>query len=72
MGLSKDRACLLIAEMSSSGSLATGEYTKATVKMAEENSDFIVGFIGQNKLSQDPRFIHMTPGKGIETDHIMP
>ncbi|XP_078580349.1 uridine 5'-monophosphate synthase-like isoform X3 [Branchiostoma floridae x Branchiostoma japonicum] len=64
VGLGKQRACLLIAEMSSRGNLATGEYTKATVKMAEEHRDFVVGFISQSQLSQDPAFIHMTPGPG--------
>ncbi|XP_066275534.1 uridine 5'-monophosphate synthase-like isoform X4 [Branchiostoma lanceolatum] len=62
VGLGKQRACLLIAEMSSQGNLATGEYTKATVKMAEEHQDFVVGFISQSQLSDNPAFIHMTPG----------
>ncbi|KAI8481731.1 hypothetical protein Bbelb_405680 [Branchiostoma belcheri] len=62
VGLDKKRACLLIAEMSSKGNLATGDYTKATVKMAEEHKDFVVGFIGQSQLTEDPTFIHMTPG----------
>ncbi|XP_019639834.1 PREDICTED: uridine 5'-monophosphate synthase-like [Branchiostoma belcheri] len=62
VGLDKKRACLLIAEMSSKGNLATGDYTKATVKMAEEHKDFVVGFISQSQLTEDPTFIHMTPG----------
>ncbi|KAM7380779.1 hypothetical protein PAMP_004052 [Pampus punctatissimus] len=56
------RGCLLIAEMSSQGSLATGEYTKAVVKMAEEQSDFVFGFICGSKITKRPEFIHMTPG----------
>ncbi|XP_061698395.1 uridine 5'-monophosphate synthase [Syngnathoides biaculeatus] len=56
------RGCLLIAQMSSRGSLATGEYTKAVVKMAEEHSAFVMGFICSSKISQRPEFIHMTPG----------
>ncbi|XP_060555901.1 uncharacterized protein LOC132716609 [Ruditapes philippinarum] len=58
----RQRACLLIAEMSSSGNLAKGDYTKATVEIAKENSDFVIGFICQHKLIDDPVFIHMTPG----------
>ncbi|GAB1602707.1 uridine 5'-monophosphate synthase-like isoform X1 [Argonauta hians] len=61
-GIVAGRACLMVAEMSSAGSLAQGEYTKSTVKMAEDHSDFIIGFICQNKLVSDPKIIHMTPG----------
>uniref|UniRef100_I3J7D8 Uridine 5'-monophosphate synthase n=1 Tax=Oreochromis niloticus TaxID=8128 RepID=I3J7D8_ORENI len=56
------RGCLLIAQMSSQGSLAAGEYTKAAVQMAEEHSDFVMGFICGSKLTERPEFIHMTPG----------
>lgn len=56
------RGLLLIAEMSSKGSLATGDYTEANVTMAEENADFVAGFICQHKLSEDPGMIHMSPG----------
>ncbi|XP_038576083.1 uridine 5'-monophosphate synthase [Micropterus salmoides] len=56
------RGCLLIAQMSSQGSLATGEYTRAVLKMAEEQADFVIGFICGSKISKRPEFIHMTPG----------
>lgn len=82
------RGCLLIAQMSSQGSLASGDYTKAAVgsrlfvcfsnqsripslpmhvfflqlQMAEEQSDFVMGFICTSKISTRPEFIHMTPG----------
>ncbi|KAK5861381.1 hypothetical protein PBY51_022784 [Eleginops maclovinus] len=56
------RGCLLIAQMSSLGSLATGEYTQDALKMAEDNSDFVIGFICGSKITQRPEFIHMTPG----------
>lgn len=56
------RGCLLIAQMSSQGSLATGEYTKAVLQMAEEHSDFVIGFICGSKIAKRPEFIHMTPG----------
>ncbi|KAM9851411.1 uridine 5'-monophosphate synthase [Aulostomus maculatus] len=56
------RGCLLIAQMSSQGSLATGAYTKTVVKMAEDEMDFVIGFICGSKISTRPEFIHMTPG----------
>lgn len=61
------RGVLLLAEMSSKGTLAKADYTAATVAMAEANPDFVIGFISQHKLVDDPRFIHMTPGVNIET-----
>jgi hypothetical protein len=30
--------------------------------MAEANKPFVIGFICQNQLSQDPAMVHMTPG----------
>lgn len=62
VGKQKGRGCLLVAEMSSTGSLATGDYTRAAVKMAEDNKDFVMGFICQSRLSESHDFIHMTPG----------
>ncbi|XP_053384140.1 uridine 5'-monophosphate synthase-like isoform X2 [Mercenaria mercenaria] len=67
VGGDKNKACLLVAEMSSSGSLAKGDYTRATVEIAKENSDFVIGFICQNKLMDDPVFIHMTPGVKLKS-----
>ncbi|XP_061465030.1 uridine 5'-monophosphate synthase isoform X1 [Rhineura floridana] len=56
------RGCLLIGEMSSEGSLATGDYTKTVVKMAEEHSDFVLGFISGSRIVEKPEFLHLTPG----------
>lgn len=47
---------------SSAGTLFTPEYTSKTVQMAQEHSDFVVGFIAQRKLTDLPHMVHMTPG----------
>lgn len=62
IGVPLSRACLLIAEMSSAGNLAAGEYTKAAVEMAKKHKDFVIGFISLSCLVDDPQFVHMTPG----------
>jgi orotidine 5'-phosphate decarboxylase subfamily 1 len=62
IGMPKGRGLLLLAGMSSEGNLATGEYTEKTLKMAENNSDFVIGFITMRKLLDNPCFINMTPG----------
>ncbi len=62
VGLTKGRGLLLIAEMSTEGTLAQGEYTRNTVEMALANKDFVIGFISRHKLTDDQTMIHMTPG----------
>lgn len=62
VGLEKGRGLLLLAEMSPEGNLAQGEYTKTSVEWAEKYTDFVIGFIGMKKLSDNPGFITMTPG----------
>ncbi|CAB1346632.1 unnamed protein product [Coregonus sp. 'balchen'] len=67
VGRPLDRGCLLIGQMSSQGSLATGDYTQAVVKMAEEYSEFVFGFISGSKISSKPEFVHMTPGVQMQS-----
>jgi orotidine 5'-phosphate decarboxylase subfamily 1 len=68
VGLPKGRGLLLLAEMSSAGSLATGDYTQKAVELAEEHDDFVIGFIAQRKLINDDKFITMTPGVKLAED----
>jgi orotidine 5'-phosphate decarboxylase subfamily 1 len=65
-GLPKKQGLLLLAEMSSSGTLAKGDYTKTAVSMAEAYPDYVMGFICLKKLSSLPGMIHFTPGVKLE------
>ncbi|KAK9469942.1 Orotidine 5'-phosphate decarboxylase domain-containing protein [Lipomyces arxii] len=65
--IADERGLLLLAEMSSEGSLATGDYTVQTVELARRNKEFTFGFIAQNRLGNDDEdFIIMTPGVGLD------
>jgi orotidine-5'-phosphate decarboxylase len=48
------RGLLLLAEMTTKGSLATGEYTKLSVDIARKNPAFVVGFVATQVLSSIP------------------
>jgi len=66
VGAPKGAGLLLLAEMSSSGTLAQGPFAEKARQMGEENSDFVCGFIAQRKLSALPGMIHFTPGVKLE------
>ncbi|ORX90323.1 orotidine-5'-phosphate decarboxylase [Basidiobolus meristosporus CBS 931.73] len=68
VGLPLNRGLLLLAEMSSAGSLATGEYTKISVEMARRHKDFVIGFVAGRRLTEESEnFIYFTPGVGLDT-----
>jgi len=53
---------LIVAEMSSAGNLAKGDYTVGCVAMGEGRKDVVAGFISQSRLSKDYGLVQMTPG----------
>lgn len=65
-GRKKNRGLILLAEMSSAGHLMTREYVQETLKIAEQFADFVIGFITQHALSNDPHWINFTPGVKLE------
>lgn len=52
--------CVVVVEMSTKGTLATGDYTKLAVKIAESNTDFVVGVVSRHRVSHS--LLQMTPG----------
>lgn len=45
-----ERALLLIAEMTTQGSLATDTYTRASIESARKHSSFVIGFVANKTL----------------------
>lgn len=45
-----DRAIILFAEMTSRGSLATGDYTRRCVEVARSNTESVIGFVAVRSL----------------------
>lgn len=75
MGLPLGRGLLLLAEMSTKGSLAVGEYTKSSVRMALDHPEFVIGFIAQHRMdglaaelgSTGKDLLILTPGVGLDS-----
>ncbi|GAV02100.1 hypothetical protein RvY_12705 [Ramazzottius varieornatus] len=55
----------LIAEMSSKGALPNKENVAATIQMAHDHPEDIMGYICQSDIDDEPRFVRMTPGVHI-------
>jgi len=75
IGLPLGRGLLLLAEMSTKGSLATGAYTEEAVRMARAHRDFVIGFIAQQRmdglaadetLDENEDFLILTPGVSLD------
>lgn len=65
---SDPRGLILLAELSSKGSLAVGQYTAKTVEIARNNQDFVFGFIAQNRMDEQDAedWLILTPGVGLD------
>jgi len=61
-GVPNKRACFLIAEMSSAGSLWTQDYVDFALRMGELNDDFVIGFVCQSRITSNPRLINIISG----------
>ena len=46
-----ERGILILAEMTSKGSLAVGEYTQASVEIGQKHKDHVLGFVATRQLS---------------------
>ena len=66
-GRALNRGLLLIAEMSSSGHLMSPDYQAQTLTMAKAHPEFVIGFITQHALCQDPGWLNFTPGIQLES-----
>ncbi|MFT3741660.1 MAG: orotidine-5'-phosphate decarboxylase [Gammaproteobacteria bacterium] len=55
-------ALLLLAEMSAKDNLIDASYTQKTLAMAENYPDFVMGFVSQHRLNDNPAWIYFTPG----------
>lgn len=71
-----DRGILILAEMTSKGSLAVGEYTRASVEIARKYPKTIMGFVSNKELSSaspspttadDEDFVVFTTGVNISS-----
>ena len=71
-----ERGLLLIAKMSTTGSMATDQYTKDTIDMAQKEDperQWVFGFIAGHRVVSSPDYIWLTPGvntPNVKKDHL--
>lgn len=58
----RERALLLIAQLSCADNMITNEYTQQVVAMAREFPNFVIGLIAQESVTDDPSLLICTPG----------
>lgn len=70
----QDRGLLILAEMTSKGSLATGSYTKASIDIARTYPDTVMGWVANKELSsyadtsiEDEDFVVFTTGVNVSS-----
>lgn len=70
----EDRGLLILAEMTSKGSLATGSYTKASIDIARTYPNTVIGWVANTELSahaeksnEDEDFVVFTTGVNISS-----
>jgi len=73
-GAIQERGLLILAEMTSKGSLATGSYTKASIDIARQYPQTVMGWVATRELSQfadskieDEDFVVFTTGVNISS-----
>jgi orotidine 5'-phosphate decarboxylase subfamily 1 len=66
IGKPYNRAMFLLAQMSSGGNLIDEKYTQRAVALAEQQSDFVIGMIAQERCSHDPALLIITPGINMQ------
>lgn len=68
-GLDLGRGLLLVSEMGTPGSLEDDLTMKKTVHIAKDYRDFVIGFIGKRRITEEPAFIHFSAGVNLKEAH---